>query len=134
MARGSAARRLNQPILDIVRREEFRRGGGASLKRGEIAIGKADAALAIGLGTRSITKMTKDRQYFITSVTLCRRRLVRPGPGRRSHPRSGRSHCGAVGISGDVSDNDKAAASAGIAAAGLTAPGSPQIPARTSSG
>lgn len=94
---------------------------GTSLKRGEIAIGKANAALAMGLGTRSINKMAKDRPYFIGSVTNAVGGSFVPVPGGVLIKGRGGAIIGAVGISGDASDNDEAAAVAGIVAAGLVA-------------
>jgi uncharacterized protein GlcG (DUF336 family) len=98
---------------------------GTSLKRGEIAIGKAMAALDFGLGTRAIAKMAKDRPFFITSVAGSIGGPFVPVPGGVLVKDKGGAIIGAVGISGDVSDNDEAAAVAGIEAAGLVAdPGS----------
>lgn len=94
---------------------------GTSLKRAEIAIGKANAALAMGLGTRSINKMAKDRPYFIGSVTNAVGGSFVPVPGGVLIKSQAGAIIGAVGISGDVSDNDEAAALAGITAAGFVA-------------
>ncbi|HTI85547.1 MAG TPA: heme-binding protein, partial [Alphaproteobacteria bacterium] len=94
---------------------------GTSLKRAEIAIGKANAALAMGIGTRSINKMAKDRPYFIGSVTSAVGGSFIPVPGGVLVKDDSGAIIGAVGISGDVSDNDEAAAIAGITAAGLKA-------------
>ena len=94
---------------------------GTSLKRGEIAIGKASAALAFGLGTRSINKMAKDRPYFIGSASHSVGGPFIPVPGGVLIKNDKGVLIGAVGISGDVSDNDEAAAIAGIQAAGFAA-------------
>ena len=101
--------------------KSFSAEDGTSLKRGEIAIGKASAALAFGMGTRSINKMAKDRPYFINSVTAAVGGSFVPVPGGVLIKSSHGDLLGAVGISGDVSDNDEAAAIAGIQGAGLTA-------------
>lgn len=98
---------------------------GTSLKRGEVAIGKASAALAFGMGTRSIDKMAKERPYFINSVTAAVGGMFVPVPGGVLIKDGDGAVLGAVGISGDVSPNDEAAAVAGIEGAGFTAdPGS----------
>ena len=94
---------------------------GTSLKRAEIAIGKANAALAMGIGTRSINKMAKDRPYFIGSVTNAVGGSFVPVPGGVLIKSQSGGILGAVGISGDVSDNDEAAAIAGIVSVGLLA-------------
>lgn len=94
---------------------------GTSLKRGEVATGKASAAIAFGLGSRAIEKMARDRPYFIASVTPAVGGMFVPVPGGVLVRDGDGSVIGAVGISGDVSDNDEAAAVAGIEAAGLKA-------------
>lgn len=94
---------------------------GTSVKRAEIAIGKASAAMAMGLGTRTINKMAKDRPYFINSVTAAVGGSFVPVPGGVLIKDAAGVLLGAVGISGDVSDNDEAAAIAGIEAVGLKA-------------
>jgi uncharacterized protein GlcG (DUF336 family) len=93
---------------------------GTSLKRPEIAIGKANAALAMGIGSRSINKMAKDRPYFVGSVTNAVGGSFIPVPGGVLIKGEGGAILGAVGVSGDISDNDEAAAIAGITAAGFT--------------
>lgn len=94
---------------------------GTSLKRGEIAIGKAAAALAFGVGTRSINKMAKDRPYFVASASHSVGGPFIPVPGGVLIKNDKGVLLGAVGISGDLSDNDEAAAIAGIQAAGFAA-------------
>lgn len=92
---------------------------GASLKRPEIAMGKACGALALGVGTRTLHKMATERPYFISAATHAVGGQLVPVPGGvLIKDRSGRV-LGAVGISGDTSDNDEMAAMAGIEAAGL---------------
>ncbi|MGL4727254.1 MAG: GlcG/HbpS family heme-binding protein, partial [Bosea sp. (in: a-proteobacteria)] len=92
-----------------------------SLKRGDIAIGKAHGSVALGIGSRAIGKMAAERPHFVAAVShvvggalipVAGGVLIRDGAGKL---------IGAVGVSGDTSDNDEAAATAGIAAAGLIA-------------
>jgi uncharacterized protein GlcG (DUF336 family) len=98
---------------------------GTSLKRGEIAMGKAMAALDFGVGTRSIDKMAKERGYFVTSAAASIGGPFIPVQGGVLIKNDAGDIIGAVGVSGDVSNNDETAAMAGIKAAGLTAdPGS----------
>jgi uncharacterized protein GlcG (DUF336 family) len=93
---------------------------GTSLLRGEIAHGKAFGALAMGMGSRALFQRAQEQAYFINAVnTLAQGRLV-PVPGGVLI-QSGGVLLGAVGISGDTSDNDEACAIAGIEAAGLKA-------------
>jgi uncharacterized protein GlcG (DUF336 family) len=93
---------------------------GTSLLRSEIAHGKAYGALAMGMGSRALFQRAQEQAYFIDAVnTLAQGRLV-PVPGGVLILNNGEL-LGAVGISGDTSDNDEACAIAGIEAAGLKA-------------
>jgi uncharacterized protein GlcG (DUF336 family) len=94
---------------------------GTSLKRGEIAIGKAYGAVALGLGSRALHGMATDRPHFVAAVTHAVGGSLVPVPGGVLVKAADGALVGAVGISGDTSDNDEAAALAGIAAAGLKA-------------
>ncbi len=90
-----------------------------SLKRAEIAMGKAHGALALGVGSRAIHKMAIERPYFVTAATAAVGGLLVPVPGGVLIKDAQGAVLGAVGISGDTSDNDELAAAAGIEAAGL---------------
>lgn len=94
---------------------------GTSLKRGEIAIGKANGAISLGLGPRALNKMALERPHFISAATLAIGGSLVPVPGGALISDAAGTLLGAIGISGDSSDNDEAAALAGIAAAGLVA-------------
>lgn len=95
---------------------------GTSLKRGEIAICKAHGALAMGLGTRALMKRAETQPYFIAAATAAVGGALIPVPGGVLIKSAG-AVIGAIGLSGDTSDNDEAAAFAAIAAAGLEADG-----------
>jgi uncharacterized protein GlcG (DUF336 family) len=93
---------------------------GTSLMRAEIAHGKAYGALAMGMGSRALFQRAQEQPYFIDAAnTLAQGRLV-PVPGGVLI-QNGSTLLGAVGVSGDTSDNDEACAVAGIEAAGLKA-------------
>lgn len=94
---------------------------GASLKRAEVAHGKAYGALSLGMGSRALFKRAKEQAFFIASVTNVIGGALVPVPGGVLIRDDAGELIGAVGISGDTSDNDEAAALAGIAAAGLAA-------------
>jgi uncharacterized protein GlcG (DUF336 family) len=94
---------------------------GTSLKRAEIAIGKAHGALSMGLGSRTIAKMATERPHFVAAVTHAVGGALIPVPGGVLVKDATGALLGAVGISGDTSDNDEAAAVAGIEAAGCKA-------------
>ena len=94
---------------------------GTSLKRAEIATGKAAGALAMGLGSRTLGTMATDRPHFVAAVTHAVGGLLIPVAGGVLIRDGAGALIGAVGISGDTSDNDEAAAIAGIEAAGFVA-------------
>lgn len=94
---------------------------GTSLMRGEVAHGKAYGALAMGLGSRALHKRAEEQPYFIGAVNAMARGALIPVPGGvLIHDASG-ALLGAIGISGDTSDNDEICCVAGVEAAGLKA-------------
>jgi uncharacterized protein GlcG (DUF336 family) len=94
---------------------------GTSLKRGEIAHGKAYGALALGMGSRAIFKRATEQAYFVSAVNTLAQGALVPVPGGVLIRDANGTLLGAVGISGDTSDNDEVCAVAGIEAAGLKA-------------
>ena len=96
------------------------REDGASIKRFEIAFGKAHGALSLGLGSRALMERAEQQPYFIAAVTSAVGGALVPVPGGVLVRDSDGALIGAVGVTGDTSDNDEAAALAGIKAAGLT--------------
>ena len=94
---------------------------GTSLMRGEIAYGKAYGALSLGMGSRAIFKRAQEQPYFIDAISTMTKGAMIPVPGGvLFHDASG-ALLGAIGISGDTSDNDEIAAVAGVEAAGFKA-------------
>jgi uncharacterized protein GlcG (DUF336 family) len=96
------------------------REDGSSNSRFEIAFGKAHGALALGMGSRSLMARAEQQPYFIAAVTAAIGGALVPVPGGVL-VRDGDALVGAVGVSGDTSDNDETAAVAGVRAAGLVA-------------
>lgn len=103
-------------ILVMLKRED-----GSSLLRPEIAIGKAWGALALGVGTRAIAARAAQAPAFVHAVTTLAGGRFVPVPGGVLVRGADKAIVGAVGISGDTSDNDETCAVAAITAAGLTA-------------
>ncbi len=98
------------------------RQDGASIHRPEIARGKAYGALAMGLGSRTLNERVKGQGApFIDAVNGVLDGRMVPVPGGVLIRDAEGGIIGAVGISGDTSDQDEACAVAGIAAAGLAA-------------
>jgi uncharacterized protein GlcG (DUF336 family) len=91
---------------------------GTSTKRAEIAMGKANAAISMGLGTRDIAKRPP---HFLAAVTHAVGGLFVPVPGGVLVKDVAGEIIGAVGVSGETSDNDEIVAVAGITSQGLVA-------------
>jgi uncharacterized protein GlcG (DUF336 family) len=96
------------------------REDGSSLMRPKIAHGKAYGAIAMGLGSRALWRRAEEQAYFMQAMnTLADGALVPVSGGVLI--RSGGEIVGAVGVTGDSSDNDEICAVAGVKAAGLEA-------------
>jgi uncharacterized protein GlcG (DUF336 family) len=101
----------------------FQRSDGAPSLRPLVAIGKAAGAVGLGVSSRRIGEMAAERPHFIASIGhLAPQGLIPVAGGVNVVDDAGRI-IGAVGVSGDTSDNDEVCALAGIAAAGLKAQG-----------
>lgn len=97
-----------------------REDGPAAAMRPQIATGKAFGAVGMGRSSRQLGVMAGERAHFVSAlVDVSGGRLI-PVPGGVLI-KDGDEIIGAVGVSGDSSDNDEAAAVAGIEAAGLSA-------------
>ena len=92
---------------------------GASLKRFEIAHGKAFGALSLGMGSRSLAKRAKAEAHFVAAASHVVGGSLVPVPGGVLILDHDKTLLGAAGASGDTSDNDEAAVLAGLAEAGL---------------
>ena len=99
----------------------FDREDGSSNMRFQIAHGKANGALGMGIGSRALGDRAEVQSYFLLAANGAFDGALIPVPGGvLVRDRKG-DLIGAVGISGDNSDNDELAAIAGIEAAGLKA-------------
>ncbi|MRG54956.1 heme-binding protein [Phyllobacterium sp. SYP-B3895] len=101
----------------------FQKQDGSSMLRFEIAFGKAYGALAIGAGSRTVEKFAKERPHFMEGLVASSGGNVIPVAGGVLVKNGKGEVIGAVGISGDTSDNDETAAIAGVEAAGFVADG-----------
>jgi uncharacterized protein GlcG (DUF336 family) len=95
------------------------REDGASNKRFEIAFGKAHGAVSLGVDSRDLMARAEQQPYFIGAVTAAIGGSLIPVPGGVLIRDADGAVLGAVGVSGDSSDNDEAAAIAGIKSAGV---------------
>lgn len=95
------------------------REDNSSNLRPQIATAKAAGALALGLSTRVLGEMALERPTFINALSqLCPDGVV-PTAGGLLIINAESEVVGAVGVTGDISDNDELCAKAGIAALGL---------------
>jgi uncharacterized protein GlcG (DUF336 family) len=99
----------------------FQRQEGSSTLRPQIAVAKAAGALALGMSSRRIGEMAAERPTFVASLSGIASQGLVPAAGGIILVDGTGAPTGAVGITGDASDNDEACALAGIAAAGLVA-------------
>ena len=102
--------------LKAFKRED---GPGAAL-RPQVATGKAAGAVGMGRSSRQLGAMAAERPHFVNALVGAAQGRLIPVPGGVLI-KDGDEIVGAVGISGDTSDNDELAAVAGIEAAGLSA-------------
>ncbi len=98
----------------------FARQDGASNLRPQIATAKAAGALALGVSSRRIGEMAVERPAFVSALGQLAPGGIIPAAGGLIAVAADGAIQGAVGITGDSSDNDELCAVAGIAAAGLT--------------
>lgn len=101
--------------------QAFQRADGASMMRFEIAKGKAYGALAVGKGSRWLNAQAEDRPHFLEGLSNVSGGKIVPVPGGVLIKEEDGTLLGAVGITGDTSDNDEIAALAGVAAIGKVA-------------
>jgi len=99
----------------------FERQDGASIMRFQVAHGKAFGAIGLGLGSRALMNRAEQQPYFIAAVNGAFGGALVPVPGGVLVKTADGELVGAVGVSGDNSDNDEIAAVAGITAAGYAA-------------
>lgn len=99
----------------------YQRQDGASVGRLQIATGKAAGALFLGISSRKIGEMAAERPTFIASLGPLAPAGIIPAAGGVIVVDETGLPIGAVGASGDLSDNDELCVLAGLDAAGLAA-------------
>lgn len=99
----------------------FKREDKSGILRFEIAFGKAWGGLGMGFGSRTLFERAEKTPMFFTTLAAASGGRVVTNPGGVLIRNEAGDILGAVGISGDTSDNDELCAVAGIEAAGLKA-------------
>ena len=98
----------------------FEREDGASPGRFAIAHGKAYGAIMLGMAGAAQMQRAEDQAYFMAAVNGVFGGQVIPVPGGILVRDKKGAVIGAVGVTGDSSDNDAAAGLVGVLGAGLT--------------
>jgi uncharacterized protein GlcG (DUF336 family) len=99
----------------------FEREDGAAPGRFEIARGKAYGAIMLGMPGSAQMARAEAQAYFMAAVNGAYGGKVIPVPGGILVQDAAGSTIGAVGVTGDTSDNDAEAGKVGVEAAGLMA-------------
>lgn len=99
--------------------QAFEREDGASPGRFAIAHGKAYGAVMLGMAGTAQMARAEGQAYFMAAVNGVFGGQVVPVPGGVLVRDAQGAVIGAVGVTGDTSDNDASAALAGIEAVGL---------------
>ena len=101
----------------------FQRPEYSSNLRPQIATGKASGALALGVSSRKIGEMAAERPHFVGALGGIAPNGIVPVAGGVLVHRGDGVVIGAVGVTGDTSDNDELCAIAGLTGVGLLAKG-----------
>ena len=99
----------------------FERQDGASPGRFQIAFGKAFGCVMLGMTGTQIRDRAEQQAYFVNAVNGAFEGKMVPVPGGILVKDSRGRVVGSVGVTGDTSENDAMAGSAGIEAANLVA-------------
>ena len=97
----------------------FQSQDGASNNRFEMARGKANGAIAVGMGSRWLNAQAESRPHFLTGMaSIIEGGILPVAGGVIARDKSG-NIVAVVGVTGDTSDSDEACAVAGIEAVNL---------------
>ena len=94
---------------------------GNPILRSKMASGKAFGSVSFGTGSRRLHQIGVERPHMAAALIEMSGGALVPVPGGVLVRDKAGAMLGAVGVSGDTSDNDEAAAIAGIEAAGFVA-------------
>jgi len=136
----AAARRILDAALALAREKSFKpltaavldsgghllafaREDESGILRPQIAIGKAWGALGMSCNSRALAERAQAHGAFIGAIATASDGRVVPSAGGVLIRNPAGAIVGAIGISGDMPDNDELCAMRGIEAAGLRAEG-----------
>ena len=99
----------------------LQRDDGATFLRPQIALAKAWGSVALAMSSRSLAGVAEQRPDFMNALIGIADGKIMPVPGGVLICDRGANILGAVGVSGDLSDQDERCAIAGIESVGLVA-------------
>lgn len=113
-----------QPLTAVVldaggQMKALKRSDGSSLLRPEIAMGKAWGALSLGFGGRELARRAEKMPMFMNAVSDMSDGRCVPVPGGILIKDSAGTVVGALGVTGDTSQNDELCGVHAITEAGL---------------
>ena len=97
------------------------RADGASFMRPQIALAKAWGAIGMGVSSSTLFEISQSRPMFMNALINIADQKLMPVAGGVLVQNQAGSTIGAVGVSGDLSEQDEHCAIAGIKAAGFHA-------------
>ncbi|MDO8845304.1 MAG: heme-binding protein [Methylicorpusculum sp.] len=121
----ATARTLNLAPLTVVVLDDaghlkaMQREDGSTMIRQQVATAKAWGSVSMGMSSRSLADVAEQRPNFMNALVNIADGKVMPVPGGILIRDHNNRIIGAVGISGDVSDEDERCAIAGVKAAGF---------------
>ncbi len=107
----------------------LKRDDGASIMRPELAKAKAWGALGMGFGGRELARRAQNMPGFFTALNAISEGRMAPVAGSALLRDAAGRVIGAVGVSGDTSDNDELCLIPAVRAAGLTPDTGDELPA-----
>ncbi len=97
----------------------LQRQDGASMFRNDVAIGKAWAAVGMGVASRALLQRAKENPHFFGALSATAQGKFLPQTGAVVIKDKDGTVLGAVGASGGTGDEDEAVCIAGVEAVGL---------------
>lgn len=101
----------------------FERSDGAPAGRFDIALGKARGCVLMGMTGTQLRDRAEAQAYFVAAAGTALGGTLVPVPGGILVRDARGALLGAVGVTGDTSENDLIAGAAGVEAVGLVAEG-----------
>ncbi len=106
----------------------LKRDDGSSIMRPELATAKAWGALGMGFGGRELERRAQKMPGFFSALNAISEGRMAPVAGSALLRDSAGQLVGAIGVSGDTSDNDEICLITAVRAAGLTPDTGDELP------